>query len=169
MKLCPVRTNSQLWMYNETNACAEAPTAVCKDTAAPTGSAVGADLATLRSASHRARVADFLSTDDDPIFAVVGASSKRWRPANHVLRCLLQHSKPALPVHPSEASVEGVVRRPRGRARIRAVTVARQLRSFAKHLVCAATTLRCPPAPSPVRLPTRHPSPSAQARAPAPS
>lgn len=41
-------------------------------------------------------------------FAVVGASPDRAKYGNKVLRCYLQNGRDAVPVHPKEASVEGV-------------------------------------------------------------
>lgn len=43
-----------------------------------------------------------------PMFGVVGASSQRDKYGNKVLRCYQQNDRPAIPVHPSETSIEGV-------------------------------------------------------------
>ena len=40
-------------------------------------------------------------------FGVAGASSNREKYGNKVLRCYLQHGHPAIPIHPTEAEVEG--------------------------------------------------------------
>jgi predicted CoA-binding protein len=40
-------------------------------------------------------------------FAVVGASRDRSKFGNRVLRCLLEHGREAIPVHPREGAVEG--------------------------------------------------------------
>ena len=43
-----------------------------------------------------------------PAFGVVGASSRREKYGNKVLRCYLQNGRKAIPVHPLEKIVEGV-------------------------------------------------------------
>lgn len=45
---------------------------------------------------------------DSPAFGVVGASPRRDKFGNKVLRCYLQHGRRAIPVNPREAQVEGV-------------------------------------------------------------
>ncbi len=44
-----------------------------------------------------------------PAFGVVGASSRRHKYGNKVLRCYLQHGRRAIPVNPVEAEIEGEV------------------------------------------------------------
>jgi predicted CoA-binding protein len=51
------------------------------------------------------RIARFLAS---PSFAVAGASTSREKYGNKVLRCFLQRGLRAIPVHPREASIEGV-------------------------------------------------------------
>jgi predicted CoA-binding protein len=41
-------------------------------------------------------------------FGVVGASPRRHKYGNKVLRCYLQAGRPAIPVNPREAEIEGV-------------------------------------------------------------
>lgn len=41
-------------------------------------------------------------------YAVIGASNDRTKFGNKVLRCYLQHRKKVYPVHPMEATVEGL-------------------------------------------------------------
>ena len=43
-----------------------------------------------------------------PAFGVAGASTRRDKYGNKVLRCYLQHGRTAVPVHPREPSIEGV-------------------------------------------------------------
>ncbi len=43
-----------------------------------------------------------------PIFGVVGASSKRYKYGNKVLRCYLQNGREAIPVNPKEKEIEGI-------------------------------------------------------------
>jgi predicted CoA-binding protein len=43
-----------------------------------------------------------------PAFGVVGASPRRHKYGNKVLRCYLQHDRRAIPVNPREEEVEGV-------------------------------------------------------------
>jgi len=45
---------------------------------------------------------------DAPAFGVVGASPRRDKFGNKVLRCYLQHGRRAIPVNPREAEVEGI-------------------------------------------------------------
>ena len=57
-----------------------------------------------------------MQTGYDPIdrflasaaFGVVGASPRRHKYGNKVLRCYLQHGRDAIPVHPRETAIEGV-------------------------------------------------------------
>lgn len=41
-------------------------------------------------------------------YGVVGASNRRHKFGNKVLRCYLENDKPAIPVHPTERQVEGL-------------------------------------------------------------
>jgi predicted CoA-binding protein len=43
-----------------------------------------------------------------PAFGVVGASSRRHKYGNKVLRCYLQNGRQAIPINPREAEIEGV-------------------------------------------------------------
>lgn len=43
-----------------------------------------------------------------PKFGVVGASSKRYKYGNKVLRCYLQNDREAIPVNPNEKEIEGL-------------------------------------------------------------
>jgi len=43
-----------------------------------------------------------------PPFAVVGASPKRTKFGNKLLRCYLQHGLPVYPVHPAQEEIEGL-------------------------------------------------------------
>ena len=43
-----------------------------------------------------------------PSFGVVGASSKRYKYGNKVLRCYLQNGREAIPVNPNEKEIEGI-------------------------------------------------------------
>lgn len=43
-----------------------------------------------------------------PVFGVVGASPKPHKYGNKVLRCYLQNQRTAIPVHPTEESIEGL-------------------------------------------------------------
>jgi predicted CoA-binding protein len=45
---------------------------------------------------------------DAPAFGVVGASPRRDKFGNKVLRCYLQQGRRAIPVNPREAEVEGI-------------------------------------------------------------
>ena len=49
-------------------------------------------------------IEEFLQSET---FGVVGASNNREKYGNKVLRAYLQNGMPAVPIHPSEASVEG--------------------------------------------------------------
>jgi len=42
-----------------------------------------------------------------PAFGVVGASPRRHKFGNKVLRCYQQHGRPAIPVNPRESEIEG--------------------------------------------------------------
>jgi predicted CoA-binding protein len=53
----------------------------------------------------RERIETFLAA---PAFGVVGASSKRHKYGNKVLRCYLQNKRKATPVNPAEKSIEGI-------------------------------------------------------------
>ena len=50
------------------------------------------------------RFEDFLAGE---VYAVVGASTKRHKYGNKVLRCYLQNGRTAWPVHPYEPEIEG--------------------------------------------------------------
>ncbi len=50
-------------------------------------------------------IAGFLAS---PVFGVVGASTRRHKYGNKVLRCYLQNGRRAIPVNPREPEVEGV-------------------------------------------------------------
>ena len=50
-------------------------------------------------------IARFLAS---PAFGVVGASPRRHKYGNKVLRCYQQAGRPAIPVNPREAEIEGV-------------------------------------------------------------
>lgn len=43
-----------------------------------------------------------------PVFAVAGASKKRHKYGNKVLRCYLQNDRRVIPVHPVEVEIEGL-------------------------------------------------------------
>jgi predicted CoA-binding protein len=43
-----------------------------------------------------------------PAFGVVGASARREKYGNKVLRCYLQHGRKAVPVNPVEVHIEGI-------------------------------------------------------------
>ena len=43
-----------------------------------------------------------------PVFGVVGASSRREKYGNKVLRCYLQNGRRAVPVNPVEKEIEGI-------------------------------------------------------------
>lgn len=51
------------------------------------------------------RIEQFLAA---PAFGVAGASSNREKYGNRVLRCYLQRGRKVVPIHPSEATIEGV-------------------------------------------------------------
>ncbi|OCH99116.1 CoA-binding protein [Legionella jamestowniensis] len=51
------------------------------------------------------QINQFLSSS---AYGVVGASSRRHKFGNKVLRCYLQHGKTAYPVNPREAVIEGI-------------------------------------------------------------
>jgi len=55
---------------------------------------------------HRAHdpIARFL---ESPAYGVVGASSRRHKYGNKVLRCYQQNGRPAIPVNPHEQVIEG--------------------------------------------------------------
>ena len=53
------------------------------------------------------RIASFLQA---PAFGVVGASAKRHKYGNKVLRCYLQNNHKAIPVNPVEANIEKGIR-----------------------------------------------------------
>ncbi|MEM6749253.1 MAG: CoA-binding protein [Planctomycetota bacterium] len=55
------------------------------------------------------RIQDFL--DGQP-FAVVGASPRRHKYGNKVLRAYAQHGRPVFPVNPREAEIEGLTAYP---------------------------------------------------------
>lgn len=55
--------------------------------------------------SIEAQIEKFLAA---PAFGVAGASTSREKYGNKVLRCYLQHDRKAIPIHPREASIEGV-------------------------------------------------------------
>ncbi len=42
-----------------------------------------------------------------PIFAIIGASTKRHKFGNKVLRCYHSHGRTVIPVHPQEKQIEG--------------------------------------------------------------
>jgi predicted CoA-binding protein len=42
-----------------------------------------------------------------PVFGVAGASARREKYGNKVLRCYLQHGRKAIPVNPVETEIEG--------------------------------------------------------------
>jgi predicted CoA-binding protein len=44
---------------------------------------------------------------DSPAFGVVGASARRHKYGNKVLRCYQQNGRTAIPVNPREAAIEG--------------------------------------------------------------
>mgnify|MGYP005847652247 CR=1 FL=1 len=54
--------------------------------------------------SIKQQIEQFLQS---PVFGVVGASSKREKYGNKVLRCYQKNGRAVVPVHPSEASIEG--------------------------------------------------------------
>ncbi len=51
------------------------------------------------------QIASFL---ESPIFGVVGASPKREKYGNKVLRCYLMQGRKAIPVHPAQKEIEGL-------------------------------------------------------------
>jgi predicted CoA-binding protein len=51
------------------------------------------------------QIAKFLSS---PAFAVAGASTKRQKYGNMVVRCYQQHGKEVIPLHPLEKEIEGL-------------------------------------------------------------
>lgn len=51
------------------------------------------------------KIPSFLSAST---FAVVGASTRREKFGNKVLRCYLQHGKKAIPINPREEEIEGL-------------------------------------------------------------
>ena len=51
------------------------------------------------------KIEEFLKS---PQFGVVGASSKRYKYGNKVLRCYLQNGREAIPVNPNEKEIEGL-------------------------------------------------------------
>jgi predicted CoA-binding protein len=55
--------------------------------------------------SIEAQIEQFLAS---PAFGVAGASPRREKYGNKVLRCYLQHGRKAIPVNPREQAVEGV-------------------------------------------------------------
>ncbi|MFA5516779.1 MAG: CoA-binding protein [Desulfuromonadales bacterium] len=55
--------------------------------------------------SIREQIDTFLAA---PAFGVVGASSRREKYGNKVLRCYLQNGKQAVPVNPVEKEIEGI-------------------------------------------------------------
>jgi predicted CoA-binding protein len=52
------------------------------------------------------RIARFLGS---PAYGVVGASSRRHKYGNKVLRCYQQNGRSAIPVNPREAVIEGAI------------------------------------------------------------
>jgi len=56
--------------------------------------------------SIESQIEQFLASS---IFGVVGASTKRSKYGNKVLRCYQQNGRQAVPVHPREQQIEGVV------------------------------------------------------------
>lgn len=53
----------------------------------------------------REQIETFLAA---PVFGVVGASSRREKYGNKVLRCYLQNGRRAVPVNPVEKEIEGI-------------------------------------------------------------
>jgi predicted CoA-binding protein len=53
----------------------------------------------------RRQIDEFLAAK---AFGVVGASSRREKYGNKVLRCYLQNGRKAIPVNPAEAEIEGI-------------------------------------------------------------
>ena len=53
----------------------------------------------------QAQIERFLAS---PAFGVAGASTRREKYGNKVLRCYLQHGRRAIPVNPREQAIEGV-------------------------------------------------------------
>jgi predicted CoA-binding protein len=51
------------------------------------------------------QIATFLGS---PVFGVVGASPKREKYGNKVLRCYLMRGRKAIPVHPAQKEIEGL-------------------------------------------------------------
>jgi len=45
---------------------------------------------------------------DSPAFGVAGASTRRHKYGNKVLRCYLQNGRRAIPINPRETNIEGV-------------------------------------------------------------
>jgi len=52
-----------------------------------------------------AQVQQFLAS---PVFGVVGASSRRHKFGNKIMRCYLENDLRAIPVHPAEQVIEGI-------------------------------------------------------------
>ena len=55
--------------------------------------------------STAAKVSSFLTASS---FAVVGASTRRNKFGNKVLRCYMQHGHKVVPINPNEESIEGL-------------------------------------------------------------
>src|SRR5262245_20835425 len=60
---------------------------------------------TMRNLVMKEKITQFFTS---PAFAVLGASSRRHKYGNKVLRCYMQHHKRVIPVNPVEENIEGL-------------------------------------------------------------